>query len=181
MTMDNSSSHPGEGYAPEPVPEPPYSGDVVPRADALEYPPAYEPEFAPEPVVVAEPEALEYPPAYEPDLAPEPAAAAEPDVAREPAPAPAGENPLRMTRAGTIWVATGAALILLILLIIFMMQNQDSATLNFLGWSGQAPLGIAMLIAAVAGGIIVAIAGATRVVQLRKRVRRSRREDAPKR
>ena len=158
MTMDNSSSHPGEGYAPEPVPEPPYSGDVVPRADALEYPPAYEPDLAPEPTVVAEPEA-----------------------ATAPAAAPAGENPLRMTRAGTIWVATGAALILLILLIIFMMQNQDGATLHFFGWSGQAPLGIAMLIAAVAGGIIVAIAGATRVTQLRRRVRRSRREDAPRR
>ena len=181
MTMDNSSSNPGEGYAPEPGPKPRYQGDVAPGADASEYPPAYEPEPRHQGDVVPRADALEYPPAYEPDLAPEPVAAAEPDVAREPAPAPAGENPLRMTRAGTIWVATGAALILLILLIIFMMQNQDSATLNFLGWSGQAPLGIAMLIAAVAGGIIVAIAGATRVVQLRKRVRRSRCEDAPKR
>jgi uncharacterized integral membrane protein len=81
----------------------------------------------------------------------------------------------RPTRASAIWVATGAALVLLILLIVFMLQNSAKATLHFLGLSGTVPLGLALLIAAVGGGVLVAIAGIARVTQLRRVVRRTRR------
>ncbi|WP_427136385.1 LapA family protein [Pseudarthrobacter sp. S9] len=57
------------------------------------------------------------------------------------------------------------------LLIIFILQNQDRVTVNFFGAAGELSLGMALFIAAVAGGILVAIAGAARILQLRKQRR----------
>lgn len=76
-----------------------------------------------------------------------------------------------MTRAGMIWVAVSAGLIVLILLIIFILQNQDRVTVHFLGIAGELSLGMALFIAAVAGGVLVAIAGAARILQLRSQRR----------
>ena len=84
----------------------------------------------------------------------------------------------RLTRAGAAWVATGVALLLLILLVIFMLQNSTKTAVNFLGWTGTVPLGVALLVAAVGGGVVVAIAGVARVTQLRMNARRIRL-DAP--
>lgn len=81
----------------------------------------------------------------------------------------------RFTRASAVWVATGAALLLLILLIVFMLQNSTKVQVHFLGLSGTIPLGMALLIAAVGGGVLVAIAGVARVAQLRMGARRTRR------
>jgi uncharacterized integral membrane protein len=75
-------------------------------------------------------------------------------------------------------VATGAALLLLILLIIFVLQNSTKVEVHFLGLTGTIPLGMALLIAAVGGGVVVAIAGVARVAQLRMNARRIRRGTA---
>jgi uncharacterized integral membrane protein len=80
----------------------------------------------------------------------------------------------RFTRASAVWVATGAALLLLILLIVFMLQNSTKVEVHFLGLTGTIPLGMALLIAAVGGGVLVAIAGIARVTQLRMSARRIR-------
>jgi uncharacterized integral membrane protein len=80
-----------------------------------------------------------------------------------------------MTRASAVWVATGVALLLLILLIVFILQNTTRVEVRFLGMSKDIPLGMALLIAAVAGGVVVAIAGIARVTQLRMHARRIRR------
>ncbi len=66
-----------------------------------------------------------------------------------------------------IWVAVIAGLVLLVLLIIFILQNQDRVIVHYLGAAGELSLGMALFIAAVAGGILVAIAGAARILQLR--------------
>lgn len=79
------------------------------------------------------------------------------------------------SRASAAWVATGAALLLLVLLIVFMLQNSTRVDVQFLGWTGTIPLGIALLIATVGGGVVVAIAGVARVTQLRISARRARR------
>ena len=81
----------------------------------------------------------------------------------------------RLTRASAVWVATGAALLLLILLIVFVLQNSTKVEVHFLGLTGTIPLGMALLIAAVGGGVVVAIAGMARVSQLRMNARRIRR------
>ncbi|HEU4542153.1 MAG TPA: lipopolysaccharide assembly protein LapA domain-containing protein [Jiangellaceae bacterium] len=72
-------------------------------------------------------------------------------------------------------MATGTALLLLILLIVFMLQNSTKVEVHFLGVTGTIPLGMALLMAAVGGGIVVGIAGVARVTQLRMNARRSRR------
>lgn len=79
-----------------------------------------------------------------------------------------------MTRAGAVWVATGVSLVLLVFLIVFILQNQTSVRLEFLGFDGEVPVGVAMLIAAVVGGVLVAVAGGARVLQLRRALRRTR-------
>ncbi|MBE4720456.1 DUF1049 domain-containing protein [Pseudarthrobacter sp. AB1] len=73
-----------------------------------------------------------------------------------------------------IWVAVSAGLILLTLLIIFILQNQDRVTVHYLGVAGELSLGMALFIAAVAGGILVAVAGAARILQLRSQSRSRR-------
>lgn len=88
------------------------------------------------------------------------------------APAPGARG---LTRASALWVATGAALLLLILLIVFMLQNSSKVEVHFVGLTGTIPLGMALLIAAVGGGVVVAIAGIARVTQLRINARRAKR------
>ena len=89
------------------------------------------------------------------------------------APAPAVE-PRQVTRAGMVWAAVACALVVLILLIAFILQNQEYVQVKFFGLQGSVPLGIALFIAAVGGGVLVAIAGAARIIQLRLAAHRQR-------
>ncbi|WP_113719745.1 LapA family protein [Arthrobacter dokdonensis] len=79
-----------------------------------------------------------------------------------------------VTRASMMWVATAAGLLVLVLLIIFILQNQESVTLHYFGLNGTVSIGVGLFIGAVGGGIIVAIAGTVRIIQLRTRVRRNK-------
>ena len=88
-----------------------------------------------------------------------------------PAPAPAARQ---VTRAGMVWAAVASALVVLILLIAFILQNQEYVQVKFFGLEGSVPLGIALFIAAVGGGVLVAIAGAARIIQLRLAAHRQR-------
>ncbi|WP_054009648.1 LapA family protein [Arthrobacter sp. ERGS1:01] len=78
---------------------------------------------------------------------------------------------IMVTRASMMWVATAAGLLVLVLLIIFILQNQESVTLHYFGLNGTVALGVGLFIGAVGGGIIVAIAGTARIIQLRTRAR----------
>ena len=112
-------------------------------------------------------------------MATEPPTSAPDEPSTAPAPAADGtmsaQAPPRITRVSALWVATAAALVLLILLIIFVLQNSTKVEVHFLGLSGTIPLGMALPIAAVGGGVVVAIAGVARVAQLRMNARRIRR------
>ena len=66
------------------------------------------------------------------------------------------------------------ALLLLVLLIVFILQNSTQVKVRPLGYAGSIPLPMAMLIAAVGGGVLVAIAGTTRIAQLRRTARRNK-------
>jgi len=99
--------------------------------------------------------------------------------AEEPAaPAPAPES-RQVTRAGMVWAAVASALVVLILLIAFILQNQEYVQVKFFGLEGSVPLGVALFIAAVGGGVLVAIAGAARIIQLRLAAHRVRRQASP--
>lgn len=87
-----------------------------------------------------------------------------------------GASTPSITRASAAWVATGVALLLLVLLVVFILQNQTRVNVKFLGFEGSVALGVALLIAAVGGGILVAVAGVARVMQLRRDVRKEKRD-----
>lgn len=94
-------------------------------------------------------------------------------LAKTPAPEP--ETKLPVTKLGRIWTASVLGLIVLVLLIIFIAQNQDQVTLRYFTYEGQVNLGLALFIAAVAGGLLIAAAGAARVIQLRATARKDRK------
>jgi putative membrane protein len=62
----------------------------------------------------------------------------------------------------------------LLFLLIFILENTQSVTISFLGADGDVPLGVALLLAAVGGALVVGLVGIARVVQLRKRAKRVR-------
>lgn len=86
-----------------------------------------------------------------------------------------GKDPLRGSRTSGLWAATVGLGILLLLLIIFIAQNTRQTTVSFLAWDGQVPVAVALLVAAVAGLFLALLAGLLRILQLRRRVRRTRR------
>lgn len=94
------------------------------------------------------------------------------------APVPAPET-RQVTRAGMVWAAVASALVVLIVLIAFILQNQEYVQVKFFGLEGSVPLGVALFIAAVGGGVLVAIAGAARIIQLRLAAHRVRRQAGP--
>lgn len=67
-----------------------------------------------------------------------------------------------------MWFSILGAIVLAILLV-FILQNLDQVPIEFLGLSGEVPVGVALLLAAIAGGLIVAIAAGLRILQLRRR------------
>lgn len=85
---------------------------------------------------------------------------------------PEAKNPLRGSRTSGLWVAVVASAVVLILLIVFIAQNTEPVDVHFMGWEGQTPLAVALMIATVAGLVLAAVAGTLRIWQLRRRVRR---------
>ena len=71
------------------------------------------------------------------------------------------------TRTGRVWAALIPALLFLILLIIFIAENGQRVQVKFFGATGHVSLALALLIAAVAGAVIVLLIGGARIVQLR--------------
>ncbi|MBG6084962.1 LapA family protein [Zhihengliuella flava] len=85
------------------------------------------------------------------------------------------QDRMTTTRSGAIWATTIVSLIVLVLLIIFIYQNPQDTSLNYFGWSGSINVGVLVLGSAVAGGIIVALAGAARIIALKAQKRRQRK------
>lgn len=78
------------------------------------------------------------------------------------------------TRTSAVWTAVVVLVASLVLVLIFILQNLQDVSVSFLGFDGQLPLGVALLVSSTLGGVIVVAAGAARVVQLRRTRRRSR-------
>jgi uncharacterized integral membrane protein len=84
------------------------------------------------------------------------------------------KDPLRGSRTSGVWAATVGLGVVLLLLIIFIAQNTRETTVSFLVWDGQVPVAVALLVATVAGLFLALFAGLLRILQLRRRVRRTR-------
>lgn len=79
---------------------------------------------------------------------------------------------VKRSRAGGVWVAAVVFAFVLLLLLIFVLQNGQRAEVSFLGAHGTLPMGVALLLAAVFGVLLVALPGTARIVQLRMLDRR---------
>ncbi|MGZ5398662.1 MAG: LapA family protein [Nocardioides sp.] len=91
------------------------------------------------------------------------------------APASTSSDPLRASRTSGLWIAVAASGIVLVLLIVFIVQNTDPVNVRFLGWEGETPLAVAMMVATAAGLFLATIAGSLRILQLRRRIKRESR------
>src|SRR5450755_2222786 len=88
------------------------------------------------------------------------------------------QHVVRRTRIGGTWVASALFALILLLLLIFILENGQRANIGYFGAHGHLPLGVALLLAAVLGVLLVVIPGTGRIVQLRLVARRHRRLDA---
>ncbi|MGV0992984.1 MAG: LapA family protein [Mycobacterium sp.] len=113
----------------------------------------------------------------EPNVSPEQSSsAALPPVVAEPVtsnlPAAEGEE-VKFTRAAALWTSLIFGFLILIVLLIFITQNTDSTSFTFLTWHWNLPLGVAILLAAVCGGLITALVSAARMFQLRRAAKKN--------
>jgi lipopolysaccharide assembly protein A len=97
--------------------------------------------------------------------------------ASPPAKAALPHHEIKRTRVSGLWVAVGCFAVILLLLLIFILQNSQKVDISYMGAHGHLPLGVALLLAAVCGVILVVLAGTARISQLRTTARKHRRAD----
>lgn len=81
----------------------------------------------------------------------------------------------RRTRTSGAWTGLLLGALVLLLLLIFILENTQSVKVSFFGADGHVSLGVALLLSAVAGALIVGVTGAARITQLRARAKRAER------
>jgi uncharacterized integral membrane protein len=80
---------------------------------------------------------------------------------------------VRSTKVSSVWIGLIATALFVILLVIFIAQNSRQVSIHFFGWNGRFSLALAILLAAVAGMLLVAIPGSLRIAQLRRALRKN--------
>jgi uncharacterized integral membrane protein len=107
-------------------------------------------------------------------LPPEPETRAPEPETRPPKPEsrPPGEIP--HTRTARVHNGLLAGIVVLILLLVFIIENTESVKIAYFGLGFHLPLGVALLLAAIGGALLVGVVGTARIVQLRRRVRHPR-------
>src|SRR5512132_400332 len=87
------------------------------------------------------------------------------------------QHTVEPTRTSMVWTMVGTGVVLLAAILVFILQNGQRVRVRFLTVDGTLPLGVALLFAALLGALLVLVAGAARVLQLRVVARRHRRTD----
>lgn len=82
---------------------------------------------------------------------------------------------VRRSRTGGLWTGLVFSAVVLIFLLVFILQNLEPVRIAFLGFGGSLPIGVALLLAAIAGLLLVAVPAGVRMVQLRRAARRAAR------
>ena len=94
-------------------------------------------------------------------------------------PPPAPQAPRRRrthTRISGMRTGLIAGFAALIVVMIFIIQNTRAVNISFLGAHLRVSLAVALLLAAIAGALVMAAAGTARITQLRRIMRRDRRK-----
>jgi len=105
-------------------------------------------------------------------LPPQSANGTSPQLPAAPSPPKAARMHTRISgmRTGLIAGAVG-----LIVVMIFIIQNAHAVNISFLGAHLRLSLAVALFLAAIAGALLMAAAGTARITQLRRIMRRDRR------
>jgi putative membrane protein len=92
-------------------------------------------------------------------------------------PAPRPPEPSRMrTRISGMRTSLITGFAGLIIVMIFIIQNARAVNISFLGAHLRLSLAVALLLATIAGALIMAAAGTARITQLRQVIRSDRRK-----
>ena len=75
---------------------------------------------------------------------------------------------LPKTRTGSAHAGLIAGVIVLVLLLVFILENTQSVKISYFGASGHLALGVALLLAAVGGALLVGIVGTARIAQVKR-------------
>jgi uncharacterized integral membrane protein len=78
---------------------------------------------------------------------------------------------MRRTRLGGLWVVAVLGAVILILLLVFILQNGAHVEIHLFGAHVNAPLGVALLMAAALGVLLVVVPGGGRILQLKRAAR----------
>ncbi len=90
--------------------------------------------------------------------------------------APARHGSRRMrTRISGLRTSLIAGFVALVVVMIFIIQNGHAVSISFLGAHLRLSLAVALILAVIAGALIMAAAGTARITQLRQIMRRDRR------
>ena len=101
----------------------------------------------------------------------------EPEVAASSAEPTLPQHTVEPTRTSMVWTMVGIGVVLSFAILVFILQNGQRVRVRFLMVNGTLPLGAALLFAALLGALLVLVAGAALVLQLRVVSRRHRRVD----
>lgn len=83
------------------------------------------------------------------------------------------ESAVKFTRTAALWTALVLGFLILILLLVFILQNGDDVTLRLFGWQLTMQKGVAILLSAVAGGLLTFAVASIRILQLRLAARKN--------
>jgi len=61
--------------------------------------------------------------------------------------------------------------VVLIAATVFVLENRDPVTITFVGWTYSAPLGVALLVAAAVGAVVIYLSSLFKQAQLRAQIR----------
>lgn len=79
-------------------------------------------------------------------------------------------------KTATTWIALILGAIVLVLLLIFVIQNNQTAGFEYFSARFDLPLGVAMLLAAIAGALVMALVGSVRMIQMGWTIRKLRKQ-----
>ena len=88
---------------------------------------------------------------------------------------PTTQKAAKRTRMSGSWVAVALFAVVLVLLLIFILENSQRVDIAYFGVHGHMTLGVALLLAAVLGIVLVVIAWFARGVRVRAAAHRNRK------
>jgi uncharacterized integral membrane protein len=82
------------------------------------------------------------------------------------------DHSLPRSRAASLFVGVTIGAVAVLVMLVFVLQNEQRQRFEFLWWSASIRAGVALLLAAVLGALVVAFIAAARVIQLRRAANR---------